>query len=716
MKRWERALSAMASLLLMLLAVYSLLLLAVCSFDLSCYRNQLLLSLLPLCLLAWVFFAFRRSRLILAAVLVGAAALALWQRGGDFWTRASESVGAVLSQAAACYTKAYDWFPLYATPVEGDGTLCLLLLGAVLAVYFSWALISMERHPLWALGGSALLFAPLAAIHGYPDPLPMAGLLAFWALLLLSAALRRQREPSAGLVTLGLTPLVGLLLVLGLSVLQPADYRPNPHLHAFADRAAELWEETVSVVYSGGNAGPAQTQAPQPAGTPKGSQPALDAPGWRADQAAGDHRGRETSIDLTELGPLRQSGVTLMRVNSDRSGTTYLRGISMGDYTGSTWEAAKPYTSGSNFREGQAALAAGGQPGHMQIHMLGYSAISYLPYYYCPPEGTILNDVAVRLTGEDQEERDYVFYDGPLSALMPVLGDTVSQRGAALHEDYTQLPDATRTALLQLAEEAGLTGEGTDLIAQVADYIQNAAAYETEMAPFPEGADYAVYFLTEAREGYCVHFATAATALYRALGIPARLVSGFVVETEAGAWVSVTGKHAHAWVEVYLDGVGWVPVEVTGIVGDERLDEAPEASPTPPPADSAGPEEETAVPPAWVEPVLKVLSVVLGLAAAVGLIVLRRRLVLVWRANRFGSRAPNRGAVRLRQYARRLEKRGVPFPEELEELAQRACFGNRPVLPEELERCRAQVEAGVKKLVESAPKWKRIWLQYGPCL
>ena len=64
----------------------------------------------------------------------------------------------------------------------------------------------------------------------------------------------------------------------------------------------------------------------------------------------------------------------------------------------------------------------------------------------------------------------------------------------------------------------------------------------------------------------------------------------------------------------------------------------------------------------------------------------------------------------------RVQKRSVPFPEALEELAQRACFGSRPVLPEELERCREQVEAGVRVLVETAPKWKRIWLQYGPCL
>lgn len=718
MKLVNQAANALANLLLLLLAVYSLIYLGIHAFALDYHLNLIPAALTLCCLLAWVFFTFRRSRLLLAAVLAGASALSLWNRGGDFWNQAAESVEAVISQAASCYARAYEWADFDLAPLNGDSTPCLLLLGGLLALFFGWALISMERHPLWALGGSALLFAPAAAVHGYPKFLPMAGLLAFWALLLLSAALRRQREPGAGLLTLGLTPLVGLLLALGLNVLQPADYQPNPHLHAFADRAAELWEETVSSVYSNQEAQSPEQTPQETASTALPPETRPEAPSWRADQAAEDRRGQGTSIDLTELGPLRQSSLAIMRVNSDLPGTTYLRGISMGDYTGSTWEPAEPRINQWTCTAGNAALEAGGQMGHMQVHMLTYSAISYLPYYYVCEPGLRLNDVSVRLTDEDREERDFVFYDGPLSALPPRTGNPDFSETAYeehVREAYTQLPDSTRSALLQLAEEAGLTSGGADLIEQVAAYIQNAAVYETEMEPFPEEADFAVYFLTEAREGYCVHFATAATALYRALGIPARLVSGFVFEAKAGEWVNVTGRNAHAWVEVYLERVGWVPVEVTGIVGGEPLVEDREDE-TQKPAETPEPEMEKTAPPAWIEPVLKALSMALGLMAAVGLIVLRRRLTLAWRTRRFGASDPGRAAVRLRQYARRLERRGVPFPETLEELAQRACFGNRPVTEAELAPCRAQVEAGVQAILQTAPGWKRLWLRYGPCL
>ena len=103
------------------------------------------------------------------------------------------------------------------------------------------------------------------------------------------------------------------------------------------------------------------------------------------------------------------------------------------------------------------------------------------------------------------------------------------------------------------------------MIAAVASYIRGAAKYNLRYdRRLDAEADVAVSFLESYREGICQHYATAATAMYRALGIPARYVTGFVGDVQAGKTVSVTTKQAHAWVEVYLDGMGWVQVEVTG--------------------------------------------------------------------------------------------------------------------------------------------------------
>lgn len=71
------------------------------------------------------------------------------------------------------------------------------------------------------------------------------------------------------------------------------------------------------------------------------------------------------------------------------------------------------------------------------------------------------------------------------------------------------------------------------------------------------------YFLLESRQGYCTWFATAFVLLARAEGVPARYVQGFCVPVGERGEVGVTSDMAHAWPEVYIRGVGWIPFEPT---------------------------------------------------------------------------------------------------------------------------------------------------------
>ena len=82
--------------------------------------------------------------------------------------------------------------------------------------------------------------------------------------------------------------------------------------------------------------------------------------------------------------------------------------------------------------------------------------------------------------------------------------------------------------------------------------------------------DVADKFLFESKKGYCVHYATAATLMYRMYGIPARYVTGFKVSADSfkenadGQWsTEVTDSAQHAWTEIFIDNYGWVPVDVT---------------------------------------------------------------------------------------------------------------------------------------------------------
>lgn len=88
------------------------------------------------------------------------------------------------------------------------------------------------------------------------------------------------------------------------------------------------------------------------------------------------------------------------------------------------------------------------------------------------------------------------------------------------------------------------------------------------------GDDPTARFLFGDLRGYCVHFAHAAVFLLRSQGIPARVALGYGVQTSqrgAGSAVLIYGNEAHAWPELYLEGVGWVTFDIY----PERSDEPP---------------------------------------------------------------------------------------------------------------------------------------------
>lgn len=107
------------------------------------------------------------------------------------------------------------------------------------------------------------------------------------------------------------------------------------------------------------------------------------------------------------------------------------------------------------------------------------------------------------------------------------------------------------------------------LASDVAEMLKNKAKYNLYLDKIPGNVDATQYFLETSREGYCMHFASAATLILQDIGIPARYASGYIAKTgmfhsEDGYYeAKIPDRNAHAWVEVYLDNVGWIPVEVT---------------------------------------------------------------------------------------------------------------------------------------------------------
>lgn len=82
----------------------------------------------------------------------------------------------------------------------------------------------------------------------------------------------------------------------------------------------------------------------------------------------------------------------------------------------------------------------------------------------------------------------------------------------------------------------------------------------------PEDANVLDYFLFEGKEGYCVHYATALAVMLHCRNIPARVAEGFLVDYKnrlESHTYSISSNRAHAWVEAYIKGFGWIRLEPT---------------------------------------------------------------------------------------------------------------------------------------------------------
>lgn len=160
------------------------------------------------------------------------------------------------------------------------------------------------------------------------------------------------------------------------------------------------------------------------------------------------------------------------------------------------------------------------------------------------------------------------------------------------YTDYLEVPLENKNSIRNLISETGLNRSDPPMVSvkKLADYYQGYVPYTIRPGATPRGKDFVNYFLENNKKGYCAHFASAATLIFRELGIPARYCEGYAISysqilsngeiidgadyndyfegySELGktALVKVDASDAdcHAWVEVYIDGKGWIPVEVT---------------------------------------------------------------------------------------------------------------------------------------------------------
>jgi transglutaminase-like putative cysteine protease len=196
-----------------------------------------------------------------------------------------------------------------------------------------------------------------------------------------------------------------------------------------------------------------------------------------------------------------------------------------------------------------------------------------------------------------EQDSDNIFGLRSGTALSRSLNNYLSEEKSlrdSVYDAYLDVPDSTAELINNLMGNVKVSTleQKENYIKYVKDYLAANYTYTLTPGKVPEGEDFIEYFLMDSKQGYCTYFATAAVMMYRCAGIPARYVEGYVVsrskiiqgsayqttvkrESESGdVTLDYTGyktdvydNACHAWAEVYMDGYGWVEVEVTPFNG-----------------------------------------------------------------------------------------------------------------------------------------------------
>lgn len=141
--------------------------------------------------------------------------------------------------------------------------------------------------------------------------------------------------------------------------------------------------------------------------------------------------------------------------------------------------------------------------------------------------------------------------------------DERSHRVREIYMEDIVLSESTENYLEELTWNAYDRLEWLRMIEQELSSYTYTRQPEVLPGNVKSAGDFLDFFLLESQRGYCTHFATAFVLLARSQGMPARYVQGFCVPVKTTGEVSVYNDMAHAWPEVYFEGVGWIPFEPT---------------------------------------------------------------------------------------------------------------------------------------------------------
>jgi transglutaminase-like putative cysteine protease len=287
-------------------------------------------------------------------------------------------------------------------------------------------------------------------------------------------------------------------------------------------------------------------------------------------QLSGDSSGATSNIDLHFRGRLGDAPVMYVRTGAP----AYWRGLVFDTYSSGVWTAS---------RHGFATLQAyvpprllpAAPPNNLGTFVQVFRVVRPLPgvisaaypiqSLYVPvsalrvdPYGTFRTPDLLQ-PGQTYSVVSYLPNLSPAELSVDNMVFNPPEDNPA-YFDYSSLSQPARDLAHEVTKNYSLPFE---VVMALTSYLQQNYQYTQQLGHVPPGRDPVDWFLFDAKKGYCEQFATALTLMLRFLHIPARLATGYSTGDYNPVLdqAIVRERDAHAWVEVWFENHGWVPVD-----------------------------------------------------------------------------------------------------------------------------------------------------------
>ncbi|MFI7411750.1 DUF3488 and DUF4129 domain-containing transglutaminase family protein [Streptomyces sp. NPDC049627] len=267
--------------------------------------------------------------------------------------------------------------------------------------------------------------------------------------------------------------------------------------------------------------------------------------------------------------------VMSLKTNTKDLSDLYLRIVSLDDFDGTTWQPSKrsieavpgefptPIGLGPDVRRTEIETT---------ISAADWYAQNWLPMPY-PPSGVDIDGnwryepLGMTVVGDRRQTTRGATYTVRSLDVQPTAAQLANapEPPAALKRDFTELPDSMPAVVAETARAVtkGATSHYEQAV-KLQEYFAVTGGFQYDTSVKVGSGRQAIARFLKDKQGFCVHFSFAMAAMARSLDIPARVAVGFAPGTPQGdSSVSVGLRDAHAWPELYFEGVGWTRFEPT---------------------------------------------------------------------------------------------------------------------------------------------------------